>query len=138
LKASKQDLVATGTVSEEKAATMNRKAARGWTKVVKGHRSGTRTGTTAHFAAWQAEGKVKSILQKTKTVAIADGLPSAENGAATGFALLSVGGFKTVWDVSQATEADLLAVKGVGIVRLGFVHDYLTRKGVALAWSVNA
>lgn len=137
MKASKQDLIATGTVSEEKAETMNRKAARGWTKVTPGNRSGTRTGTTSHFAAWKAEGELKSILQRTKTAAVADSLPSAENGAAAGFALLSVGGFKNLWDVSQATEQELLAVKGIGIVRLGFVADYLKGKGVDLAWSVT-
>lgn len=137
MKASKADLVATGTVSEEKAATMNRKAARGWTKVVKGHRSGTRTGTTAHFAAWKAEGQVKSILQKTKTATLADSI-EGDDRTASGFALLYLAGFKNVWDVSQAKRADLLAAKGVGLVTLGHVQDYLKARNVALAWSVNA
>jgi hypothetical protein len=122
---------------EEKAeAISNRKQMRGY-RLSMAKKAGHRTGTTPHFEAWKAEGKIKSLLQRTKTAAIADSLPSRENGAAAGFALLSVGGFKNVWDVSQATTADLLAVRGVGPGRLAYVEDYLNSKGVKLAWSVK-
>jgi hypothetical protein len=133
-RASRQDLLASG-MAEEKVEALSRKELRSY--VADHKRVGRRTGTTPHFEAWKAEGQLKSILQKTKTAAIADSLPSAEHNAASGFALLSVGGFKNVWDVSQASTADLLAVRGIGIVRLGFIEDYLKARGVALAWSAN-
>lgn len=110
-------------------------------KQVRNHRisgrpgkAGKRTGTTPHFAAWKAEGRIKSILQRTKTASLADSL---EGRVASAFAVLSVGGVKNVWDVSQASIEQLLAVRGIGLASLGYVEEYLAGKDVQLAWTAK-
>lgn len=133
-RANRKDLLA-GGIPEEKVEALTRKQLRSY--VVDHPRVGRRTGTTTHFAAWKAEGKVKSILQKTRTAQLADYMEGNDK-AASGFALLYLAGFRNVWDLSQAKRADLLAAKGVGIATLGHVEDYLKAQSVALAWSVNA
>lgn len=134
MKATRETLAEAKMPQEKIEALSNRKAVRAF-RITGGRRKpGKRTGTTAHFAAWQAEGRVKSILQRMKTGALADSL---EGRVATGFALLSVGGFKNVWDVSQATMEQLLAVRGIGITSIGYVEEYLTGAQVALKWSVR-
>jgi hypothetical protein len=121
-------------VPDEKIEVMNRaqkRAARS-----RGSRTGNRTGTSPHFERWKAEGRIKSALQKLKTGTLADEIVGNDK-AASGFALLFLAGFKTVWDVSQAKRADLLAARGVGIATLGHVEDYLKAKQVDLKWSVH-
>lgn len=122
-------------MDEEKVEALSRNELRSY--VVDHRRVGRRTGTTPHFARWKAEGRIKSLLQRTKTVAVAESLPDKANGVASGFALLAVGGYRNLWQVSQADLADLLAVKGIGPARLKFVESYLSSKGVQLNWTVQ-
>ena len=98
-------------------------------------RSGLRTGSTPHFAAWKAEGELRSKLQRMKTVALAEQIE--ENSIAIPFALLNGGGFKTIWQVAQADLAELLAVPQMGPARLAKVETYLAGKRVPLNWTAK-
>jgi hypothetical protein len=118
-------------VPAEKVASLNRQQRR---RFIIARPSRTRIGTTPHFAAWKAEGRIKSILQRAKTVSLADQL---EGSIAAAFALLSIGGYKNLWDISQSTVGALLRVRGIGPARLADVENYLRDKGVTLAWTVR-
>jgi hypothetical protein len=128
LRATRQDLLAAGW-AEEKVEAMNRKERR---RLIVARPSRSKTGSPAHFAAWKAEGRIKSILQKMSTAALADSLEGPISGA---FALLSVGGFKNVWAVAQSDLTALLAVRGIGPGRLHEIEAYLKSRNVPLNWT---
>jgi hypothetical protein len=132
LRANKEDLLKAG-VDEEKVGQLNRKKVRQY-RMSTPKKAGHRTGTTPHFALWKAEGALKSALQKTSTARLADKLSGK---LAAAFAVLYVGGYKNVWDVSQASGAKLLDLKGIGPATLGLVEDYLHSKKVELKWTVR-
>jgi hypothetical protein len=131
LRANREDLVA--LLGDEKAEQLNRKEMRRYRKRSPG-KAGKRTGTPAHLAAWKAEGQIKSALQRLSTAKLADSL---EGRIAASFALLHVGGFKNVWDVSQADVGALLKVRGIGPASLEAVEQYLTGRQVKLSWTVH-
>lgn len=95
-------------------------------------RSGIRTGRTKHFELWMADLQMKSALQRTTLASLADRHDVAS--AASVYALLYVGGFKSVWTLTQATRRDLLAVKGVGPKGLDLVKADLASRRVAVRW----
>lgn len=96
-------------------------------------RSGLATGKPAHVERWQLEGQIKSALQRLSTSTLADQVEDA--AVAGGMALLYLGGFKSVWSVSQASVEKLLAVKGIGPKRLEAVEGYLRERSVDLKWT---
>jgi hypothetical protein len=95
-------------------------------------RSGIRTGTTAHFAAWMSDLRAKSALQRLTTLSIA--LYHDDASVAAGYAIAHGGGVKTVWDLSRRSEAELLAIKGMGPKRLIAIRDDLNRRSVRVDW----
>lgn len=97
-------------------------------------RSGLATGTTAHFRMWMADLNIRSAMERLKLNHLAE---NAESKVAGPFALLYVGGFKSVWDVARADVSALLAVRGIGPVSLEHVETYLKARNVKLAWTVN-
>ena len=136
MKASRQDLLAAGW-AEEKVENMTRQQRRGTLHVKRNSR--TKTGTPAHFKAWQAEGKIKSILQRMSLGALADSLGDSDHKAASAFAILAVNSrFKNVWNLCQATQSDVLAVKGIGPVSAEHIETYLKGRNVPLNWTVSA
>jgi hypothetical protein len=130
---SRQDLIAAGLPEEKAEAIGNRKQVRQY-RLSTAKKAGHRTGTTPHFERWKAEGALKSALQRTKTAHLADRIEDNDR-AASGFALLFLAGYKNVWDLAQAKRSDLLKAKGVGLVTLGYVEEYLKAQKVELAWS---
>jgi hypothetical protein len=104
-------------------------------QVVDNARPRSRTGAPDWFRSMKAKAAVKAALEKILTVhAYAgphDGEPAAELEA------LSAGGFKTVWDLSQAKREDLLAVKGIGPVKLKKIRAELVRRSVPTAWKAE-
>jgi hypothetical protein len=95
-------------------------------------RSGNRTGTTPHFALWQADVKLKSALQRTRLTSLAD--RHNDPALAKAYGLLSKGGFKTVFDLTQADAGKILAVKGIGPKRLAELKADLAKHQVAVNW----
>lgn len=95
-------------------------------------RSGVRTGITPHFAVWMADLRMKSALQRTSLASLADRHDSAVLAGTYG--MLHVGGFRSVWDLTQADARDLLCVKGIGPKRLEDVKRDLVTRHVAVRW----
>jgi hypothetical protein len=95
-------------------------------------RSGIRTGTTPHFAMWMADLAMKSALQRTKTLALAEAAKEPQTGAA--YAMAAKAGYRNVFDLSRASEADLLAIRGMGPVRLRTLKADLATNNVAVMW----
>ena len=95
-------------------------------------RSGAATGSTPHFKAWMADLSAKSALQRLKTADLAE---STSGDLASAWALLSVGGLKSVWDVSQTHLGRLMVVNGIGLKRLEKVEEYLKARRVPLKWT---
>jgi hypothetical protein len=97
-------------------------------------RAGVRTGTTPHFKLWQADLKLKSTLQKTKTARLAElTLPGALVRSA--FALLHNAGVKNVWAVTQLTIEQLLAIDGIGVKKAEALEAYLVANNVQPSWT---
>jgi hypothetical protein len=94
-------------------------------------RSGLRTGTTPHFTMWMADLAMKSALQRTKTLALAEAAKDPQTGAAYAMAARR---YRNVFDLSHADEADLLAIKGMGPVRLRALKADLASHNVAVVW----
>ena len=126
-------------MDEEKVNALTRSQLRSY--VVEHQRTGRRTGRTAYFERWKAEAAVKSALQKTKTKAVANTLKERGDETsfqiASGFAMLSDAGFKSIWDVARASSTDLLKVKGFGPARLRAIEKYLIDNAVELSWKAN-
>ncbi len=95
-------------------------------------RSGIGTGTTPHFETWKREGLLKSILQRTKLVDLAEN--HSDTPTATAYALLHGGGVKTVWDLARSNINDLLSVKGFGKAKLMLVQKDLRTRNVPTDW----
>lgn len=134
-----REVLAAGGMDQHKLESMPRKEVRKRTQIRHGvirkpfarFRSGLRTGTSPHFAMWMADLKIKSVLQGTSLASLAD----RETGdVATAYGLLFVGGYKSVYALTQATERDLLAVKGIGPKRLDLVKANLASHQVAVNW----
>lgn len=132
MRATREDLLSRGM---EKEADLPRKARRGYVLDKPAIRSGSRTGTTSHFAAWKAEGRIKSTLQKLKLDKLAAALDGPEGQAFGILYTASAGRYRSVWDVKAATRSELLAVDGIGPARLEHIASYLTARGVALDWA---
>lgn len=98
-------------------------------------RSGIRTGTTPHFAAWMADLNVARVLHGIKLDTLADQL---EGRLASTFAVLRVsGGYKNVLQLSKADVADLLRIPSIGIKSLEAVEDYLNSRRVRVHWTAK-
>lgn len=95
-------------------------------------RSGVRTGTNPQFALWMADLNIRSALQRTSLVSLADRHDDALTS--TAYALLHQGGFKTVWDLTQASKKDLLAAPGIGQARVSLVKADLAKHQVMVNW----
>lgn len=124
--------------SEEKLAVMNRQQRR---KVLIRHgsggmysrfTSGARTGTTPHFARWQAEGRIKSSLQKISLTKLIDAAPDVKTSAA--YAMLRGTEYCNAWAISTANRRHLLRIDGMGPAKLRLIHEHLTSHGVRLTW----
>lgn len=98
-------------------------------------RSGIRTGTTPHFRLWMADLQMRSVLQKTRTAALAEHVDNALVSSA--MALFTVAGIRNVWALIRANRDDLLAVRGMGPGRLKAVHTYLIEHNVKPSWSAE-
>lgn len=139
------DLVEQGKLSEKDASRFTTRQARRRIVLSKpAIRSGSRTGTPAHFAAWKAEGQMKSALQRLRLDRLADALAEKDgrtnSETAQAFAILYTAGngaFKTAWDVKTATLGALLAVPGIGPARVDRIEDYLRIQGVELDWQTE-
>jgi hypothetical protein len=102
-------------------------------------RVGRRTGTTPHFAMWQADLEIKSVLQRTKLADLADS-DSTPSPAAHGYAILASEPskrFRNVWDLITADRANLLAVKGIGEARLLAIQLDLIEHKAQPRWAVG-
>lgn len=95
-------------------------------------RSGIRTGTTPHFQLWQADLKLKSALQSTTLRSLAD--RHDDPFLATAYSMLSDGGFRSVWDLTQSDAKKILAIKGIGPKRLRDLKADLAKHQVAVNW----
>lgn len=98
-------------------------------------RTSAPTGTTAHFKAWMADLRAKSVLQRMKLDNLASQIEDGHTAGA--FALLFVGGVRSVWDLSQLSADQVLAVRDVDIERADAVENYLRGRNVPLKWSVR-
>lgn len=98
-------------------------------------RTSAPTGTTAHFKAWMADLRAKSVLQRMKLDNLASRIEDGQTAGA--FALLFVGGVRSVWDLSQLSTDQVLAVRDVGIERAAAAENYLRGRNVPLKWSVR-
>lgn len=124
----------------EKILTMDRRNRRARLRIRHGAsgrpfarvRSGLPTGTPPHFAAWMADLNAKSAMQNLKTADLAD---ATVGDLASAWALLSIGGFKSVWSVAQADITNLMRVNGIGLKRLEKVEAYLKDRRVPLKWT---
>jgi hypothetical protein len=132
LKAKDEQLIEAG-MAEEKLRSMNRKEKRRVIVTGLQSRTGTRTGTTPHFALWKADLARKSALQRLKLNKLSDDVGEQEPNLSTALALCYVGGIKTVWDLSQSKPA----VKGIGPKRLAEIEAYLKAHDVPVKWTVQ-
>jgi len=98
-------------------------------------RSGVRTGTTPHFRLWMADLNMRSVLQKTRTAALAEHVDNPLVSSA--MALFTVAGIRNVWALIRADKATLLQVKGIGPNRLKAVEKYLIDHNVKPSWSAE-
>ena len=95
-------------------------------------RSGVRTGRTAHFNMWQADLGIRRALEGITLVSIVDrltGLPEAN-----AYGILSRAGYRNVWQLTQASKHDLLAIKGFGPAKLALVKADLDKHQVGVDW----
>lgn len=99
-------------------------------------RSGIRTGRTKHFNLWMADLRMKSALQKTSTADLADHTATPAL-ASSAFALMFVAGLRSVWDVTSASLADILAIEGIGPKKAEAVEDYLLDHKVKPSWTTK-
>jgi uncharacterized protein YjiS (DUF1127 family) len=74
--------------------------------------SGVRTGTTPHFALWMNNARAISALLRLKTIDLAENHPDAKTASA--YACVFGGGVRNVFELSQMSEDQLLAIKGIG------------------------
>lgn len=111
----------------------SKRISKGWPQAP----SRSRTGTPQHFRFWMADLSLRSALQKTKTAALAQALGDADQvGIAMAYAILATDRrYRNVWQVSQASRQDLLAVKGIGPKRLETLHADLLARRVNPKWS---
>jgi hypothetical protein len=134
-----RDALIKGGVSQEKIEASNRKQKRRMLSIRHGQggmlsrfRSGVRTGTTPHFRMWMADLKMKSALQRTKTLEIAHNHPAPQTGAA--YLMAHRGGYRTIWSLVQASEADLLTIPQMGPVRVRLLKADLASRNVSVNW----
>lgn len=103
-------------------------------------RSGSRTGTSAHFAEWKAANGVRSALQRTKLDKLADALNNEERPnlrLASTIAIIRVNSpIKSVWDLARSDLSTLLAIPQIGPARLETVEKYLRGQNVVVDWTV--
>jgi hypothetical protein len=95
-------------------------------------RSGLPTGSTLHFARWMAELEFKSALQRIKLDAIA--ATHAEPQTVAAYALAYKAGYRSVWDLKQATKSQMLDITGMGPVRLRTLSADLKSRNVQVNW----
>lgn len=94
-----------------------------------------KTGTSAHFALWMAEGRVKTAfvqiplpeffnrLQQHGFKPIPQRMQDALNAR-----------YETLWEFSQTSRAELLAIKGIGEGTLTILEDQCTETRVPVKW----
>lgn len=96
-----------------------------------GRNARARTGRPKHFNQWILEGQAKKVLGRISTEEWfkQDSVPVGK--AAT----VLQEQFPTVWDLSSAKRADLLALKGVGAGTLIKLQVALVRRTVTPSWA---
>jgi hypothetical protein len=95
--------------------------------------SRSKTGTTPHFKMWTADLRMKSALQKIKLMRLSESIVD-NNKLSTAYAVAATAGVKTVWDLASAKREDLLALHGMGEVRLRLLHADLLARNVHPRW----
>lgn len=95
-------------------------------------RSGIRSGTTPHFAAWMADLDVSRTLHAIKLDALAE---STSEEAATFAQLFVRGKIKNVLQLSKKEIEDLIPLVGGDVDGLLAVEKYLNARRVRLNWT---
>jgi len=96
-------------------------------------RSGVRTGTTPHFKMWMADVNLRRALQGTKIGYLAD--RHNDPSLALSYRLILRHGYlKTVWDLTQASKAQLHDTPGLGPVRIAALKADLAKRQVLVNW----
>ncbi len=96
-------------------------------------RSGIRTGTTPHFAMWMQDLKMKSALQNITIASLADRQSDLALAGAYK-AIQRHGHFRNVWELTQATKAQLHDTPGLGPKRIAAIKADLASRHVAVKW----
>jgi hypothetical protein len=95
-------------------------------------RSGRRTGTTPHFKMWMADLNIRKALEGTTLLSLAD--RETDPVLINSYLLLRAGGIKNVFQLTQAKQHNLLAIKGIGPKKLEHVKADLAKHQVAVSW----
>lgn len=90
--------------------------------------SGTRTGTTPHFALWMNNARAISALLRLKTIDLAEKHPDAKTASA--YACVFGAGVRNVFQLSQMKEQELLDIKGIGPAAIAHLRRDLKARNV--------